>query len=57
MTAPVYLVYFSPTGTTRMIVNRIAAEFTTAAVESHDLTLSPKAPDLLITDGVTIIAV
>lgn len=53
----VHLIYFSPTGTTRTIVDRVAAELAAADIKTYDLTLLAEAPELRITDGVTIIGV
>jgi len=49
------LVYFSPTGTTRKIVEQIALGINAQTVDHHDLTLAPLEAKRI--DGITVIGV
>lgn len=52
-----HLVYFSPTSTTRRIVEQIAAGLKTDAVEICDLTHRPDVINACLSDGIAIIGV
>lgn len=51
------LIYFSPTRTTRKIVEQIAAGLNSGEVEHYDLTRMPAGLDMQLVDGVAIIGV
>ncbi len=51
------LIYFSPTSTTRRIVEQIAAGLKTDAVETCDLTHRPDGISACLSDGIAIIGV
>lgn len=55
MLTTLHLIYFSPTGTTRKIVGRIAASIAAKAVVTHDLTLPQERPSLQLTEGLALI--
>ena len=57
MRAKLHLIYFSPTGTTRKIVEQIALGINARIVEHHDLTLVSSGIDARLTDGIAIIGV
>ena len=51
MLTTVHLIYFSPTNTTRNIVEEIAAGIPARAVRHYDLTRLEEGLDLQLTDG------
>lgn len=55
MSTKVNLVYFSPTGTTRKIVEQVALGINARTVEHHDLTMGPL--DAKPIDGIAVIGV
>jgi ferredoxin len=52
-----HLIYFSPTGTTRRIVEEIALGINAPITEQHDLTLNSGVIDTRLTEGIAIIGV
>jgi len=50
----IHLIYFSPTGTTKSVLEGIAEGFDGYEVVHHDLTLSEKKPVINITEGVAV---
>ena len=52
-----HLIYFSPTGTTRRIVEQVALGFKAPITEQHDLTLNSAGIDTKLTEGIAIIGV
>lgn len=52
-----HLIYFSPTGTTRRIVEQIALGINAPITEQHDLTLNSVGIDARLTEGIAIIGV
>lgn len=57
MTPITHVIYFSPTGTTRKIVEQVAAGLPSRQVEHHDLTRVEGEFALRLVDGLAIIAV
>lgn len=57
MTDKLHLIYFSPTNTTRRIVEEIAAGLKTPDTVCHDLTRQSAGINAVLTDGVAIIGV
>ncbi len=57
MLATVHLVYFSPTGTTRKILEQVAAGLGAREVVHHDLTLPGAATELALASGVAVVGV
>ncbi len=57
MLAKLHLIYFSPTGTTRRIVEQIALGIKARIIEHHDLTLDLSGIDTKLNDGMAIIGV
>lgn len=57
MTNKLHLIYFSPTGTTRKVVERIAAGLNMPVDSRHDLTRQFAGIDARVTDGLAIIGV
>ncbi|BCA78750.1 4Fe-4S binding protein [Desulfuromonas sp. AOP6] len=57
MLSAIHLLYFSPTGTTRKIVEEIAAGIPAGEVRHYDLTRLEAGLDLQLTDGLAIIGV
>lgn len=52
-----HLIYFSPTGTTRRIVEQVALGIKAPITEQHDLTLNSAGIDTKLTEGIAIIGV
>ncbi|BEH08979.1 4Fe-4S binding protein [Geobacter sulfurreducens subsp. ethanolicus] len=52
-----YLIYFSPTRTTRKIVEQVAAGLDSQSIEHHDLTRMEQEFTLRLDDGVAVIGV
>ncbi len=52
-----HLIYFSPTGTTRKIVDAIAQGLSSEHINRYDLTFAFKKTDQLLADGVVVIGV
>lgn len=57
MPATTHLIYFSPTSTTKMIVERIAEGLGDTSVAHHDLTRLKGGLDLRLDDGLAVIGV
>jgi len=57
MITTAYLVYFSPTGTTRKISTRIARGLGTKNVVHHDMTLPASRRETVLADGVAIVGI
>jgi len=57
MPTNLHLIYFSPTGTTRRIVEQIALGINAPITEQHDLTLNSVGIDARLTEGIAIIGV
>lgn len=57
MTAVTHLIYFSPTRTTKKIVEQIAVGLDTGRIEHHDLTLAESGINRSIDDGVAVIGI
>ena len=57
MPTKLHLIYFSPTGTTRRIVEQIALGINAPIIEQHDLTLNSAGIDARLTEGIAIIGV
>lgn len=57
MTGPVHLVYFSPTGTTKKIVEAIASGFGAREIQRYDVTLPGSALETVLKDGVAVIGI
>ena len=55
MSSIAHLIYFSPTGTTKKIVEQIAAGMAPATTRHYNLTRLPEGLDLRLTDGIAII--
>jgi ferredoxin len=57
MPTKLHLIYFSPTGTTRRIVEQVALGIKAPITEQHDLTLNSAGINTRLTEGIAIIAV
>lgn len=55
MTATTHLIYFSPTGTTRKVVQEVARGLSGGETGQHDLTRQGEGANLHLTEGIAII--
>jgi ferredoxin len=57
MISKIHLIYFSPTKTTKTIVEQLAAGLNPNDIEQYDLTLMGSDPDIQFVDGLAVIGI